>query len=220
MTQASGSIRGIVASHNRGGAYFRGRTVPTNPNTTKQGIIRGALRTLVSAWTAVLTAVQRAAWKTYADNTPKTDTLGEPLILTGQQMYIRANTSRIQASLPVVVTAPAIFDFGAFTPPTLTLGALSGTGTLTVTGTDPWVSEGTANNMLVYTSPPQNPSVNFYKGPFQFAAKIPSIPANATLNTFTLPIAAGAVGTRTFFRVTVSRSDGRLSGTFLGIGSP
>lgn len=219
-TQASGSLKGITASHNRGGAYLRGRTIPTNPSTVKQGIIRGGLRTLVNRWTSTLSAVQRAAWKVYADNTPKTDVLGDPIILTGQQMYIRANTSRIQASLATVDAAPTTFDFGSFTPPTLTLGAASATGTLTLLGTDDWISSGSTNNMLVYTSPPQNPSINFFKGPFQFAAKIPSIPANATTVVFTLPIAAGATGTRTFFRVTVSRSDGRLSSDFLGFSSP
>lgn len=220
MTQGSGSLRGITASHNRGGQYFRGRVIPTNPSTVKQGIIRGGLRTLVNRWTSTLSAVQRAGWKTYADNTPKTDALGDAIILTGQQMYIRGNTSRLQASLPLTDAAPGIYDFGSFTPPTLTLGAASATGTLTLLGTDDWFSSDTANNMLVYTSPPQNPSKNFYKGPFQFAAKIPSIPANATTVTFTLPVAAGATGTRTFFRVTVSRRDGRLSSDFLGFGVP
>lgn len=219
VTQASGSLKGMTASHNRGGSYLRGRAIPTNPSTAKQSVVRGALRTLVNAWTSVLTALQRSQWKTYADNTPKTDTLGDSLLMTGQQAYIRGNAARIQASLPTIPTGPTTYDFGSFTPPTLTLTASSTTASLVYQGgaaPDTWATEGTSSQMLLYTSPPQNGSKNFYKGPFQFAGKINGTASPATI---TLPIAAGIAGTKTFFKVTVVRSDGRLSGPFLGSGT-
>ena len=40
-TKLSGSLGGIVASHNRFGSYFRQRTVPVNPDTADQQMVRG-----------------------------------------------------------------------------------------------------------------------------------------------------------------------------------
>ncbi|KKM06452.1 hypothetical protein LCGC14_1743870, partial [marine sediment metagenome] len=40
ITQGSGSIGGLTASHNRGGMYFRARTIPTNPATSFQTVVR------------------------------------------------------------------------------------------------------------------------------------------------------------------------------------
>lgn len=212
MTAASGSLKGITASHNRGGAYFRGRTVPTNPSTTRQTAVRNAMRTSVNAWIA-LSSTNRTNWATYANNTPVTNPLGAPVTLTGQQMYIRQSVVRIQASTPVVATAPTVFDLGSFTPPTLTLTASSTTLSVAFNASDAWATEGTNSFMAVYTSGPQNPSINFFKGPFQFVGKISGTSSPATL---TLPIAAGVTGTKTFYSIVVSRSDGRLTGTFLG----
>lgn len=217
MTKASGSIRGITASRNRGGTYFRGRTSPVNPATAAQQVVRNALTSLVGFWTTVLTSTQRTNWKTYADNTPSTDSLGNSVVLTGQNMYIRSNTPRIQASLPTIANAPTTYDLGSFTMPTLTLTAGAGTATLAYAGADAWATEGTTSAMLVYTSPPQNPSINFYKGPYKYAGKITGTAGSATL---TLPVSAGASGSKTFFQVTVTRSDGRLSSPLRGSAAP
>lgn len=215
MTQASGSIKGITASHNRGGAYFRGRVTPTNPSSSRQTIVRNAMRTSVNAWIA-LSAANRTSWATYASNVPVTNSMGDSIFLTGQQMYIRQSNVRIQASVPPVAAAPSTFDLGSFTPPTLTLTASSTTLSAAFTNTDAWATEGTNSFMGIYASAPQNPSVNFFKGPFQFVGKISGTSSPATL---TLPIAAGVTGTRTFFSIIVSRSDGRLTGTFLASSS-
>jgi hypothetical protein len=62
---ASGSIRGLTASHNRGGQYFRGRTIPTNPNSVFQQAVRNNLSVLQTRFLSTLTAAQRLAWTTY-----------------------------------------------------------------------------------------------------------------------------------------------------------
>lgn len=217
MTAASGKLRGLVASHNAGGTYFKGKTIPVNPSSTLQGIVRGAMRTAVNAWTTVLTSVQRAAWNVYAQNTPVTDLLGNTITLKGQNMYIRTAICRIQSTLSSLANAPTTYDLGSFTPPTLTLTAAAGTCTLAFSVADAWWADANTTAMLVWTSQPQNPSVNFFKGPFRFAGKIL---ANATSPaTITLPGSPAAAGNKIFFQVRVSRTDGRLSDTFLGSGT-
>ncbi len=214
-TMASGSLRGITASHNRGGQYLRGRTIPTNPNTTRQVVVRNALRSGANAW-IVLSSVNRAAWTVYASNTPVINSLGDSIFLTGQQMYFRQYVSRTQASLTVLSTAPGSFDLGSFTPPTLTLTASSTTLVVAYNASDLWATGGTIGTspaMLVYTSTPQNPSVNFFKGPFQFAGKLQG---TIGMGTLTLPSPAGLTGTKTFYAITVSGSDGKLTNQLLG----
>src|SRR6266571_5868977 len=217
VTAASGKIRGMVASHNRGGTYLKGKTIPVNPSSVLQGIVRGALRTAINAWTTVLTSAQRAAWLTYAQNTPFTDTLGNTIQLTGQNAYLRQAVVRTQASLAPISPGPTVFDLGTFTPPTLTLTAGAGTATLAFSTADAWVGDGTLTAMMVWTSNPQNGSVNFFKGPFRFAGMI--LGGATSPATLTLPGSAPATGNKVFFQVRVSRSDGRLSDTFLGSGT-
>ena len=102
ITQASGSIGGMTASRNKGGAYFRARALPTNPNTPEQQAVRGYLGTLANLWTNVLTPANRVLWDFYAFNVPVINAVGDSIQLTGQQMYIRANVPRLQAGLPRV----------------------------------------------------------------------------------------------------------------------
>lgn len=214
-TQASGSLRGITASHNRGGQYLRGRVIPTNPSTTRQVAVRTGLRAAVTAWT-LLSAANRSGWTVYAGNTPVTNTLGDPITLTGQQMFIRQYVSRQQASLTPLSTAPGIFDLGTFTAPTLTLTASSTTLSVAFLNSDLWAIGGTTatgSAMLVYASSPQNPSINFFKGPFQLVGKIQGTTSPAAM---TLPFAAGPTGTKTFYNVVVTGSDGRLTTQLLG----
>jgi hypothetical protein len=214
ITQASGSVGGATYSHNRGGLYIRSRTVPVNPNTAPQQTVRTQLANLTNRWANTLTAVQRDSWNTYALNTPLVGPLGDPRNVGGIGMYIRGNVPRAIAGLPLVDNGPTIFDTGGFTP--VTAPTATDTGDLlgfAFTNTDDWAGEDDSA-MLVYGSRPQNPAVNYFTGPYQYAGKVdgdaitpPTSPASIT-NPF-----AFGVGQREFFRVVVSRADGRLSTT-------
>ncbi|MEE8539995.1 MAG: hypothetical protein V3S54_09265 [Woeseiaceae bacterium] len=110
----SGSIGGTVFSRNRGGSYMRLRTIPTDPNTTAQQNVRAILASQSQAW-AALTIAQRAAWENFADQNPITDVLGESVLLSGHQSFVKLN-SRLdfddQATLlvPPIVVAPTALD--------------------------------------------------------------------------------------------------------------
>lgn len=114
----SGSLRGITASHNRGGAYFRGRTVPTNPNTNLQSQVRTAFGTLSQDWNSLLTPEQREGWNNYAQQVSWTDSLGQTIQLSGINHFVRSNTVLLQLNavagvgLTVIEDAPPQNDLG------------------------------------------------------------------------------------------------------------
>jgi hypothetical protein len=102
----SGSIRGNVFSHNKGGAYVRGRTIPTNPTSLKQSAARAVLATLSSQW-ATITAGQRADWEQWAALYPLVDALGQSFQRSGQQAFVGLNARLLQAGTTAVLTCPA-----------------------------------------------------------------------------------------------------------------
>jgi hypothetical protein len=243
-TAASGSINGLTASHNRGGRYFRSRTIPTDPATTYQLTMRQGLLALSTRWSGVLSNAQRAGWSDYATDTLVTNALGEMIALTGQQMYIRCNTPRYQAIMfgnPVGLTPLAPTISTVDDPPTIPgaaeVGFLSldtaGSGTgarndagATATSEISW-DDGTgptwmANDdavLLVYMSRPQIAAKNYFRGPYGFAQAIQgdSTTPPTSPNTDAVPPFGVEIGMKTFWRLQVSDGDGRLSNVFEGV---
>jgi len=214
VTQLSGSIGGLTASHNKGGMYFRARRTPTNPNSPEQAVVRGLVAQLTSLWTSVLTLAQRGAWGLYAANVPLISKVGDAQNVSGLNMYIRTNVPRIQSGLPRIDLIAAPFDLGDFAVPTVTATAATDLLNVTFTVADAWVDEDDSS-MLVYISRPMSPTIYFFKGPYRFSGRIngdattpPTSPA-----TITLPFAVTA-GQRLAVKISVSRADGRLSTPF------
>lgn len=211
-SQVSGSIGGITYAHNKGGMYARARSLPVNPNSPQQVLIRTSMTLLVNAWQNVLTSAQRSAWEVYGTNVPKVGPLGDPLQLSGQQWYIAANVPRLQATLGRVDAAPTVFNRGE-QDNTLAFTASAATQLVTVVFDDnlEWAGE-TGAAMLVYISRPQNPSINFFKGPFRFAAALLGSTATplASPQTVAVPFPVVA-GQRLFVAVSITRADGRLT---------
>jgi hypothetical protein len=108
----SGSVGGLTYSRNRGGQYTRRRALPSNPATERQGIARENMATAVAAWTNNLTIAQRTAWQSYAAATPFVDALGQQIILSGQQMFIRTSTVRNIMDLTAILDAPTMSGLG------------------------------------------------------------------------------------------------------------
>jgi len=218
-TALSGKLGGIVASHNAGGTYFRNLAIPTNPGSPQQEVVRLATSQLANLWVNTLTAAQRDEWAAYAAAVPIPDAIGNPINIPPMAMYVRSNVPRIQSGLPRVDSAPAILDLGEFTVPTIdAVDATAETADIGFTTGDAWVDEDDSA-MLVYASRGQNATINFFKGPYRFAGRIdgdattpPTSPA-----TITLPFAVVATQ-RVFFKLSVSRADGRLSSSFRNFG--
>ncbi len=221
ITEASGALGGLVASHNRGGLYFRARVVPVNPNTPQQQAIRGFVAMLTARWQSVLTPLQRASWDLYALNVPLPDRLGEPRNVGGLAMYVRSNVPRLQANLTLIDSAPIIFDLGSYTPPGFSNFTAAGNSFETLFdgfGADAWPAEDGAA-MLVYTSRAESLAVNFFKGPYRFADSILGSVADPPVPPFvTTPAFALVQGTKIFVRVDVTRADGRYGADVRGFG--
>jgi hypothetical protein len=217
---ASGSIAGVVYSRSAQGMYTRARAVPVNPNSTRQQIMRMYLDTAVTFWTETLTEPERESWRVYAANVAMTDRLGASMFLSGQQQWTRSATMWLLkgGDLADIATAPAIFDTGD--PGTLILlGALTtGVITLGIAGAPAWAADADAA-IFGFVGNPQNPSVNFYKGPFRFMGVIPGNATPITSAAFdadnATPPVALAVGQRIWVRVRVIYPDGRLTQAFM-----
>ena len=214
VTEVSGSVGGLTGSHNLGGMYFRARATPTNPNTPQQQVIRSAVGQLVALWTNTLTELQRALWRFYALNVPLLNPLGEPINVTGLNMYVRSNVSRLQAGEPRQDDGPSVFNLGDFTTPTITVDEAPDTIDVTFDNTDDWANEDDAA-MLVYASRPQNPSIVYFKGPYRLAGVVQGDATTAPTSPATIALPFQIVaGQRIFARIAVSRADGRLSLSF------
>lgn len=218
-SEYSGKMGGVVAAHNKGGYYFRQAVIPTNPGTTRQNAIRNYMTQLTTAWQNTLTAAQRLAWQTYADNITWFNALGDAIQIGGNACYNACNIPRLQASLTRVDAGPVIFSRPTLTLPVPTITAASTSVSVAFTNTDAWANE-VGGAMLLYGSTAQASTINFWKGPFQFIGKIAGAATPPTTpSVFTMPNPAGPTGSRMFFRVTCVRADGRLSPDFFLTGT-
>ena len=233
--EMSGSMGGITASHNRGGAYLRRRSIPVNPNTARQQSVKSSFGGLVQAWTNELTEAQRQAWRAYAAAVPRQDSLGNTITLTGQQWYIAANTPRLQAAiefgtafgipLPRVDDGPTVLNTGEAPMDVTTFEGDFTTppGTVTVSG-DMSGAMSADGDVLLYVGQLVNAGVRFYKGPYQLAALSPVSAAATSYSFAALDIAtlwfsdnvpvAGWDGLFVPLRLRTTFDDGRLSQTF------
>lgn len=212
LSQASGSLAGAVFSHNKGGMYMRARTTPTNPNTVAQIAVRDSMRVCVDAWTNVLDDAERESWNLYAFNTPLLNKLGQPTKRSGQNMFVRSNVPRLQAGESLVQTGPAVFDLGSFSPATgPTADASTSLITFAFNNADDWANE-LGSSMLVYQSRPVNPTVVFFKGPWQLATTVAgdSMTPPTSPKSFT-SLFAMVAGQKIFLKLRVTRADGRYT---------
>ncbi len=225
----SGKLGGIVASRNRGGAFFRRKSVPVNPNSLRQQAVRSIMTGLVGYWGETLTPTQRDNWKTYADNTPYTDVLGQTITMTGQNAFIANNVARQQAGQAAVLNAPTIFDHGQTVAAingdvaggpvanalSINAGLLDDNQAVLAMPTDE------AGDLLIYFGRPVSVGTNFYKGPYQFglAIAVAAAAANVTVESLTTIdlTTALAVGQRRPVRMIMVYDDGRTSASYESI---
>lgn len=219
LTQMSGSIGGMTGSHNSAGLYLRARTIPVNPSSAQQQVVRMYFDQTVTYWTETLTEPERESWRAYAANTPMIDKLGDPIFLSGQQQFVRSGSMYLLGggTLATIATAPILNNTGD--PGTLGLSELTSSVFIgTVAGAPAWAAEDAAN-LFAFISMPQNPSVNFYKGPFRLATitagnsgtPVTAWAGNAASSN---PPIVFPADTKGFVRVRAQYADGRLTQAF------
>lgn len=213
LADASGSIGGLVASHNRAGQYLRTRVRPTNPSSPAQVQVRTIFANLSTAW-ATLTDDQRDTWVTYALNVPVTGVFGEPLKLTGHTMFVRSNAARQQAGLARIDNGPTIFAapilskvfVNANQQPVNLLETFIPTN-------DPWATEVGAA-FLIYCTRQASGTVQYRRNPYRFAGATlaPFDPPPPRLSLIPAPFTMNDNGSNSVFvRYFIVRADGRMS---------
>lgn len=123
----SGRVAGQVYANNKGGAYVRRFSVPTNPSTPRQQAQRTLLATASAAWRN-LTQPQRDAWKAWAQTHPVINRLGSAIILSGQGAFVQIN-SNVQT-----YDAPSYPQTPPPTPPTFNAPCVDPTGLTATAG--------------------------------------------------------------------------------------
>lgn len=130
----SGSYQGLTASRNRYGQYIRTRAIPVNPDTISQQLVRQRFAALVTA-AASLSDADITGWKDWADAHPRTDSLGQSIVITWQQAFIGVN-QRNQSAYPstTITTAPPPVPIAQAVASGFTAGPGAAAGELLVTG--------------------------------------------------------------------------------------
>lgn len=115
----SRSAGSTTFGHNRVGAYFRNRVIPTNPVTGPQTLVRGNFGTLAAAY-RTLTSTQQADWIALGANMIRTDSLGQTYDLTGLQAYEAINRNLFTYGSSSTSTAPLYAPPAALATATVT----------------------------------------------------------------------------------------------------
>lgn len=215
ITQMSGSIGGNTFARNRGGNYVRAKTIPINPNTGLQQVVRAAMAFLTERWSGTLTAAQRTAWNLYASSVAVKNRLGENVFLSGFNHYVRSNMIRKQLALTVVDAGPTTFELPE-QDPTLAVTGSEGTQVLSVVYDDTlaWLDEDDAH-LFLFQGSPQNAQRNFFAGPWRAGVQVDG----DSVTPPTTPEAMAAVFPitelqRQWIYARIGRADGRLSEPF------
>lgn len=215
VSDIRGSIGGTVFSKNRYGSYTRNRTIPVNPGSAAQTKIRACSGQIRDAWFNTLTTAQRAAWAVYANNVQVQNRLGETITLTGWNMFARTNLAMLYNDYDIVADAPTEFSL-AEQDSTLAITVSEASQEISVAFDDTmtWCDEDGAA-LIIYASRPQNPTVNYFKGPYLVAGKIEgdSVTPPTTPTTISVPFAV-VEGQKVFAQARIVRADGRLSEPF------
>jgi len=106
IAAASGKEGGIVAAKNKGGQYFRNFSVPLNPDTPAQTVVKNRLVGFSQNWQS-LTEAQRLSWANFAELHPRTNPLGDVRHLSGFQVYVSANNNIANGAGVAIDVAPA-----------------------------------------------------------------------------------------------------------------
>lgn len=216
-TQYSGSLAGVTASHNKGGTYYRQRSIPVNPNSAQQQEVRTAFTTLATRWRGILTQAQRDNWYAYAQGTPITDRIGDSIIIPGLAMYQRTNVPRIQAGFGIIDDAPTQPGLPEFTIPTVNqLAASDDAYSIGFANTDDWANDDNGA-LYLYGSSNKSNALVYYKGPYRFAGVIQGDATTPPTSPAEIVSAYPVNALRRFFwMIRIQDGEGRLSNPIRG----
>lgn len=101
-----GKQGGTVYSRNRYANYTRQKTIPVNPNTTRQSAVRSSFGNIASGWRS-LSEAQRNAWSSLAAALAPTNIFGQTFSYTGFNVYMLSSQT-LQAAGMAILTVPDV----------------------------------------------------------------------------------------------------------------
>jgi hypothetical protein len=201
-SQIKGSLGSTTFQQTRAGLIARGRTVPVNPNSPQQAVIRAQMANNSGRWTNTLTALQRADWEAYAQETPLPNRFGDLVNKGGRQMYLRQNNARTYVGLAPIDDAP-LTPGVADTPIVIITGdTTNGIEAQSVTPT-----LGASDFVIVRIGNAVNQSKNYYSAPFSLVTFLSSA---AVFPLLLKPPAQVAIGQRYFMAFRLFLGNGKV----------
>ncbi len=162
--QISGSIAGTTYSHNKGGAYVRNRSIPTNPSSAAQLQRRADLATVSTDWQN-LTAAQRQAWEEWARQNPIVNALGDSILKSGHQSFVGLNSRILLASGTQILVPPVVARPDGFL--TLVQDGDIGTGDVDLTFT---AALTTGNQIELWGAVTNSAGISYVENLYRFIA--------------------------------------------------
>jgi hypothetical protein len=209
----SGSIAGNTHSHNRAGQYKRNRRSPVQPiGTGRRAFIKGAFASGATSW-AGLTDAQRNAWTSFAASHPITDALGQSIILTGMQMFVRMTIQLLNVNQPAPTTPPTTLTTTSINPVTATFSITTGISiAFTAADGDGYVTYAFSRPM----SAGRTFNATWWQplGALGFADDA-GTPATVTTANYAAQFGAPTVGQKVFVKVNHFTVDGWLTETYI-----
>jgi hypothetical protein len=215
ISSISGKAGGQIYARNKAGFYIRNAVTVVVPNSERQALIKTRMTVVSQAW-ANLTTSQRAAWNTYASNVTVPDRMGGRNTISGASMFNRTNMSLLESGLTTLIEdAPTAFYIGE-KDETIAVAISEATQNMSITfdNTKLWANEA-GGKLLVYQGHPQNPTRNFFAGPWSLAGVISGAATPAPTSPATMACSKPvAEGQKVWLQLRTLRADGRLSDTF------
>lgn len=109
MVDARGKLGGHVFAKNRGGAYIRTKTTPSNPQSINQSGVRSLFGAISQGWSG-LTAEQRASWNNAVQSFQTTDVFGDIKTPSGKALYQRLNQNLLLGGSNILSIAPGLVE--------------------------------------------------------------------------------------------------------------
>lgn len=209
LGRISRSAGSTTFGHNRYGAYFRNRVIPTNPVTPAQTAIRVDFGDHSSNYRA-LTQEQIDEWIAFGQNFARTDSLGQVYNLTGLQAFVSINRNLATYGSPAVSIPPL------YSPPSglaTAVATADDTPALSIAYTATPLAAG--DKLVIFATRPLSAGIKFqpngaYKLIFVTAAAAAS-PANVLAGYTAVYGAIGVAGEKILFKAFTISSGGLAS---------
>jgi hypothetical protein len=198
VSDMRGKLNGSVASHNRGGSYFRNKVTPVNVRSSYQIAARARFASFSQQW-RTLTQAQIFAWNSAVGAYAKKNIFGNLKNPTGAQLFQKVNNNLL-ASGGTAITSPAAPKGVAI----VTAGVLTYTSGVPALSLAYSANVPALTRVKVYATPPMSAGISFVKTQFRLITTLAPAavsPANLLTPYNSKFGAVGAVGTKIFIKI-------------------